>query len=203
MSQDYLRFRDLRRSYGRLQVLRELSGEVGPGELLLVTGANGSGKSTLLRCLAGLLAPQGGTIEYRLRGQDLDIASRRQAVGYVSPDLELYPQLSAFENLEFFCRLRGLPPQRGMNLLEHLGLPPRRAGGALSSGMKQRLRWAWALLHQPSLLLLDEPLSNLDEPGRRDVLALLAEHLDEGMAVVASPDPLELPHVARHLHLDS
>ncbi len=202
MREDYLRFSDLRRSYGRLRVLRGLSGEVSRGEILLITGSNGSGKSTLLRCLAGLLTPQKGSIECSLNGRELGSAERRLAVGYLSPELELYPQLSALENLHFFCRLRGLDPERGAGLLSRLGLPPHRTAGALSSGMKQRLRWAWALLHMPPLLLLDEPLSNLDGPGRKDVLGLLDEHLAQGMAIVASPDPLELPRVTRHLHLD-
>ena len=68
--------------------------------------------------------------------------------------------------------------------------------------MKQRLRWAGAMLHSPRILLLDEPLQNLDKPGRRDVLRLLARHLEYGLAIVANPDPLELGHVARHLDLD-
>jgi heme exporter protein A len=202
VSTDFLRFHHLSRAYGRLSVLRDLSGEVEAGQLMLITGTNGSGKSTLLRCLAGLLAPQKGSIECCLEGRTLDSAQRRLAVGYLAPDLEFYPQLSALENLSFFCRLRGVDPAVGKDLLQRLGLPPGRVAGALSSGMKQRLRWAWALLHRPALLLLDEPLCNLDEAGRKDVLRLLTEHLDHGLAIVASPDPLELPRVACHLHLD-
>ena len=68
--------------------------------------------------------------------------------------------------------------------------------------MRQRLRWAWAILHRPAVLLLDEPLQNLDQPGRDDVTRLISRHLETGLAVVASPDPLELPHVASHLELD-
>jgi len=196
-----LRFDRIYRGFGRLRVLRGVSGAVEAGGLMLVTGYNGSGKSTLLRCLAGLMAPQRGTIECRVDGRLLDSDERRRAVGYVAPDLELYPELTTGENLDFFCRLRGVDPQRGGHLLDHFGLPHDRAAAALSSGMRQRLRWAWALLHRPPILLLDEPLQNLDEAGRRDVLALLASHLETGLAVVASPDPLELPHVPEHLDL--
>ena len=197
-----LSFEGLRRSFGRLRVLKGVSGRVNRRELLLVSGPNGCGKSTLLRCLAGLMAPQKGRIDCRIDGKALDVAERRLAVGFVSPDLELYPELTTLENLEFFARLRGTAPARGAELLDRLGLPHDRATAALSSGMRQRLRWAWAILHKPPVLLLDEPLQNLDAPGRDDVTRLLAEHLETGLAVVASPDPLELPHVASHLELD-
>ena len=199
----FLRASGLYRRYGRLSVLRGVDLEVHRGELLLVTGHNGSGKSTLLRCLAGLTVPQRGTIACQVDGDDLDISERRRAIGYAAPDLEFYGELSAGENLDFTSRLRGIDPARGRGLLERLGLPADRPAAALSSGMRQRLRWAWALLHRPPILLLDEPLQNLDKPGCRDVLALLSEHLEDGLAVVANPDALELPHVARHLDLGS
>ncbi|MEM7350254.1 MAG: ABC transporter ATP-binding protein [Acidobacteriota bacterium] len=198
-----LSFEDLRRNFGRLRVLRGVSGRVESQELLLVSGSNGSGKSTLLRCLAGLMAPQRGTITCRIGDDALDTAERRRAIGFVSPDLELYPELTTLENLQFFSQLRGVDPQRGAHLLDQVGLPHNRLAGALSSGMTQRLRWTWALLHQPAILLLDEPLQNLDQPGRACVVQLLEQHLESGLAVVANPDRLDLPHVASHLELDS
>ncbi len=193
MSQTVLRFAGLRRRFGRLAVLEGVSGELTDGGALVVTGPNGSGKSTLLRCLAGLLAPDAGTIELRHDGRPLATAERRRSVGYVAPDLALYEELTAGENLAFFARLRGVPVERGRDLLDRLGLPAARAAGALSSGMRQRLRWIWALLHRPRLLLLDEPFQNLDAPGEAAVRALLGEHLaGGGLAVVANPSPLEL-----------
>lgn len=198
----WIRAQGLTRGFGRLRVLQNIDLEAATGELLLVTGHNGSGKSTLLRCLAGLMAPQRGTIACQVEGRELDVESRRLAVGFVSPDLELYSELTTAENLAFTARLRGIDEERGDELLDQLGLPHDRLTGALSSGMRQRLRWAWALLHRPKILLLDEPLQNLDAPGRRDVSKLLDEHLGDGLAVVANPDRLELPHVARHLDLD-
>jgi heme exporter protein A len=188
-----LRFEALRRRFGRLSVLEGVSGEVGPGGALLVTGANGSGKSTLLRCLAGLLAPDGGRIGYREAGRELDLEERRRRVGFLSPDLAFYGELTTAENLAFFSRLRRIAPKRGLDLLDRLGLPPDRLAGALSSGMRQRLRWSWALLHRPRLLLLDEPFQNLDAPGERVTRELLREHLDEGgLAVIANPAALEI-----------
>jgi heme exporter protein A len=182
-----LRFAQLRRRFGRLAVLRGVSAEVAAGEALLVTGCNGAGKSTLLRCLAGLLAPDAGTIDYREDGHPLDAAGRRRRVGLVAPDLAFYGELTVAENLAFFARLRGIGRQRGEELLRRLELPPDRLAAALSSGMRQRLRWAWALLHRPRLLLLDEPFQNLDTAGLAITRRLLAEHLDPGLAAGAGP----------------
>jgi heme exporter protein A len=202
MAEDCLHFEGLVRGFGAVPVLAGVSGQVRPGELLRVTGSNGAGKSTLLRCLAGLLRPQAGTVRLREDGVELDAASRRRRVGYVAPDLAFYEPLTAAENLAFFCRLRGVPAERGSELLALLGVPAGRAAGALSSGMRQRLRWAWALLHRPRLLLLDEPFQNLDTGGETALRALLAAHLEaSGMAVVATPTSMELPSVAVTLEL--
>jgi heme exporter protein A len=197
-----LRFENVRRRFGRLSVLTGVSGAVGPGELLLVTGPNGSGKSTLLRCLAGLLAPDGGTVEYAEGEERLDAAGRRRRAGVVTPELAFYAELTVEENLSFFARLRRTTPDRGLAVLARLGLPLDRPAGALSSGMRQRLRWAWALLHSPRLLLLDEPFQNFDAPGERIARELLDEHLSGGgLAVVANPSTLEFADVATRLDL--
>jgi heme exporter protein A len=202
MSLNQIRFRGLTRRFGRLSVLAGVSGEVADGEVLLVTGTNGSGKSTLLKCLAGLLAPDRGEIESREAGESLDNPTRRRRVGYVAPDLAFYEELSTAENLKFFGRLRGVPVRRGAELLARVGLPDDRLAGALSSGMRQRLRWCWALLHQPRLLLLDEPFQNLDAPGEAVTRQLLEEHLAAGgLAVVANPSSIPVSHVATHLEL--
>ena len=196
-----LAFERLSRSFGRVAVLAGVSGEVRQGEVMIVCGPNGSGKSTLLRCLAGLLRPQTGSIRLREGARELDAAARRLRVGYVAPDLALYEALTARENLELFCRLRGVPAQRGGELLARLDLPPERLAGALSSGMRQKLRWAWALLHEPRVLLLDEPFQNLDGTGEAAVRVLLDRHLEGGLAVVATPSELRLPRVDHRLEL--
>lgn len=204
MPKTRLDFENVRRRFGRLSVLQGISGSVAPGEALLVTGPNGSGKSTLLRCLAGILAPDAGRIDYREGERTLDIAERRLRIGYVAPDLAFYSELTVAENLRFFARLRRVGPERGFEVLDRLALPTDRMVGALSSGMRQRLRWAWALLHRPRLLLLDEPFQNLDAPGEEGTRALLAEHLAEtpgGLAVIANPSSLEIDRVTARLDL--
>jgi ABC-type multidrug transport system ATPase subunit len=202
VSSPRLQFDGVRRRFGRLSVLKGVSGSVEPGEMLLVTGSNGSGKSTLLRCLAGLLAPDGGTIAYQENGTPLDAAERRRRVGVVAPDLAFYSELTVAENLAFFARLRRVSPARGLSVLGRLDLPLDRLAGNLSSGMRQRLRWGFALLHSPRLLLLDEPFQNFDAPGERIARELLDEHLEDGgLAVVANPSFLDFHHVATHLDL--
>jgi ABC-type multidrug transport system ATPase subunit len=197
-----LEFRGLVRSFGRIAVLDGVGGAVDGGSVLRVVGPNGSGKSTLLRCLAALVRPQAGVIRLVEDGRELDAIERRRRVGYVAPDLAFYEPLTAEENLAFFSRLRGVPPERARALAGVLDIPAQRAAGALSSGMRQRLRWAWALLGRPRLLLLDEPFQNLDAAGEAATRALLVDHLAAGgMAVVATPTPLELPHVAVSLDL--
>jgi len=197
-----LAFSRLVRGFGAGPVLDGVSGHAEAGDLILVRGANGSGKSTLLRCLAGLLRPQRGEISCREAGRSLDDRERRLRVGYVAPGLAFYEPLTARENMDFFCRLRRCPLSRGERLLNRLGVPPDRPAGALSSGQEQRLRWSWALLHQPRILLLDEPFQNLDDEGRALVADLLQQHLEDGgLAVVASPSSIELPAVALRIDL--
>lgn len=202
MDDTRLRFDRLRRGFGSLRVLSEVSGEAAAGEALMVTGANGSGKSTLLRCLAGLLAQESGDITYREAGEELPRHERRRRLGYVAPDLTLYPELTTSENVIFGARLRSCSAERGIEILQLLGLPVDRMTSALSAGMHQRLRWAWAMLHRPRLLLLDEPLQNLDTPGIAGVTELLRAHLVAGgLAVIANPSSLDLPGVSSHLEL--
>ena len=197
-----LRFEGVRRRFGRLAVLAGVSGEVSAGGVLLVTGPNGAGKSTLLHCLSGLMAPDEGTIEHLEEGRLLTPEERRRRVGVVAPDLSFYEELTVAENLAFFARLRGIGRERAPGLLARVGLPGDRLAGALSSGMRQRLRWVWALLHRPRVLLLDEPFQNFDAPGEAVARGLLEEHLaEEGLAVVASPSSLEVPRVVARIDL--
>lgn len=197
-----LRFENVRRRFGRLSVLEGVSGAVADGGALLVTGPNGSGKSTLLRCLAGLLVPEAGSIEYTEGDGPLDISERRRRVGFISPDLAFYGELTVAENLAFFAKLRRAELARGLEVLARLSLPTDRRAANLSSGMRQRLRWGWALMHRPRLLLLDEPFQNLDAAGERITRDLLREHLTAGgLAVVANPSSVEIDLVTGHLDL--
>ncbi|MFO7166846.1 MAG: ATP-binding cassette domain-containing protein [Chloroflexota bacterium] len=181
--------------YGPRRVLDGISLALGAGETLVVAGANGSGKSTLLRLICGLQRPTRGAVRLRAGGQVYRPDQAPWLVGWVAPDLQLYRELSGLENLRFFADVRGLKHTDAQleALLAEVGLGGR--GGdllaAYSSGMAQRLRYAYALLHAPPLLLLDEPTVTLDERGAALVEQVIARQRRRGITVVATNDPRE------------
>ena len=178
-------------SYGFRPVLRGVSLEVRPGEPLAITGENGAGKSTLVRVLAGVLTPEAGRVELEVEGCPVSDDERPHTVGLVTPDLALYPPLSARETLAFLVRVRGLRGAPVDATLDRVGLLPRADDrvSTFSTGMRQRLRIATALLHDPPVLLLDEPGATLDAGGRGLVAGLVADA--SRAVVVATNDPEE------------
>lgn len=187
----HLSAESLAKRFGRRVLFRGLSFDLRPGDGLAVRGANGAGKSTLLQIVAGVQAPTAGTVRLRLGGDEVEAQERPLRVGFVAPYLNLYDAFSARENLVFLAHARRLPDAavRITAVLDRVGLGGR--GDDLvrtySSGMKQRLRLAAALLPAPRILLLDEPTSNLDAPGRAIVEAVAAAHrADGGILVVAT-----------------
>ena len=170
-----------------------------------VTGPNGSGKSTLLRILAGLLPPSEGRTVLNVGGRDVPPRVRRTVLGLATPELAFYEEFSATENLVFAGATHGVPsPARAAaQALEAVGLGTRagdRVGG-YSSGMKQRLRLAFALVHQPPLLMLDEPGSHLDDAGREVVRAVVARHAERGLVLIATNDAQEITLASSRLEL--
>jgi heme exporter protein A len=183
-----IRARELQKRFGDKRVLTGLDLDVAEGEFLLVTGPNGAGKTTLLRLLAGLYAPSAG---------ELEVAADRGRIGFVAHEPLVYRELTALENLDLFGRLYRVPERRervGM-LLERFGLWDARAerAGSFSRGMLQRLALCRAFLHEPALLLLDEPFAALDEQGS-DLLQ--GELAGRGTVVVAAHDPARLENLA-------
>jgi ABC-type multidrug transport system ATPase subunit len=183
--------RSLSKRFGDKQVLREIDLELGRDDLLLVTGRNGSGKSTLLRLLAGLLAPSSG---------ELAVVVERRAIGYLGHEPLVYLELTAAENLELYGRLYRVPERReriGM-LLERLGLWEVRHErvSTYSQGMQQRLALCRTLLHDPELLLLDEPFAGLDQEGAALLDEQLGELLTARTIVVVSHQPERLEPLA-------
>ena len=171
--------------YGRRRLFDGLSVTVEPGAPLAVVGANGSGKSTLLLLFAGLLAPTGGETRLEVDGATVPARDVPMRVGYVAPALDLYDMLTARETLAFLARARSLPDAaaRVAATLDRVGLGERMDDpvSAFSTGMRQRLRIATALVHDPAVLLLDEPGATLDAAGRDLTASLVA---DEARVVV-------------------
>lgn len=174
------------RRYGRTPVLRGVDLALAAGESVLLLGRNGAGKSTLLRILAGLARPDQGTVE--LAGLTLTAAPAawRRRVGFAGHRSMLYGELTPRENLRFAARLFGLRPADADAALERFDLGPvaDRPVGALSRGLIQRTTLARALLHAPSLLLLDEPFTGLDVPSADTLAGLLRERAAAGVAIV-------------------
>jgi len=181
----------LEKRYGEKRILRGVELDVGASDFLLVTGPNGSGKTTLLRLCAGLAAPTRG---------NLDVAVERARIGYLAHEPLVYRELTALENLDLYGRLYRVPERRervGM-LLERFGLwDARRArAGSYSRGMLQRLALCRTLLHDPELLILDEPYSGLDDEGASLLDRELAERVPSAAFVVATHEPERLMRFA-------
>lgn len=193
--------------YGVRTVLRQISFSLAHGEILVVSGANGSGKSTLLRLLAGLQQPTAGTITYHVGAVNAPPEWMNRSIGWVAPELSLYRELSGLENLRFFARVRGLQPTDAdlRQLLAEVGLDGRGDDrlAAYSSGMTHRLRYAYALLHRPPILLLDEPTVTLDTRGVAVVDRLIAAQRGRGICVIATNDPRELRYADLVLRIGS
>lgn len=178
----------LSKQFGRRVLFRDLALRLEGGDTLAITGANGSGKSTLLQVLAGLQAPSAGTVRLALGEHEVEREDQPLHMGFVAPYLNVYDEFTARENLAFIAQARR---QRGAEerisaLLARVGLGGREDDfvRTFSSGMRQRVRFAAALLAEPSVLLLDEPGSNLDAPGRALVEDLVHSQRQRGGIVV-------------------
>ena len=183
--------RGLGRSFGSKRVLRDLDLDVAERDLLLVTGPNGSGKSTLLALCAGLLAPTRG---------ELEVKAERGRIGYLAHEPLVYRELTALENLDLYGRLYRVAERReriGM-LLERYGLweARRERVATFSRGMQQRLALCRTLLHDPDLLLLDEPYAGLDEEGVALLDAELRSLAGTRTLLLATHDPERVASLA-------
>ena len=177
----------LSRAFAGRRAVDDVSFTLGAGECLALFGPNGAGKTTLLRLLAGLLAPSSGSC--RVNGVPLrDGGAARAQVGLISHASMLYGALTARENLEFTARLHGLPHPSGaardaldaMKVLDRADSPVR----SLSRGLLQRVSIARAIVHEPSVVLCDEPYTGLDESGAAALTGALAERREAGAALV-------------------
>lgn len=186
---------NLSKSYGPLRALDSMSFSVASGEIFGFVGSNGAGKSTTMRIALGVLAADSG--EVRWDGAPLDVATRR-TVGYMPEERGLYPKMKVADQLVYLARLHGMSAADARTAMEHwtekLGVAARRDSEVqtLSLGNQQRVQLAAALVHDPEILVLDEPFSGLD-PVAVDVMSgVLREKADQGAPVVFSSHQLEL-----------
>lgn len=188
--------RDVSRNYGRRRALARVSLTCRSGEVLGLLGPNGAGKSTLLSILATLLAPSSGEVRYGTKTAAEAGPALRACLGLLSHDLHLYPELTAAENLRFFAQLYGVGDVDGRvaGALERAGLVSRRDDvvSGFSRGMRQRLALERALLHDPRLLLLDEPFTGLDDASVAALVSRLSELRGAGRILVVVTHDLDV-----------
>lgn len=174
---------NLTKQFGRFAALRGVNAEFQAGRLYAVLGENGAGKSTLLRAIAGLTRPTRGGVS--LFGST-DLRAVCDQFGYMAHPSLLYDEMSGLENLRYFARLYKITDDaRAMQAIEAVGLDPAlaRPVGQYSQGMRQRMSLARAILHDPRLLLLDEPFSNVDVTSAQEMVRLLAKFRDGGKTI--------------------
>lgn len=187
---------DLARHYGRRKALSQVNFTCGAGDIIGLLGPNGAGKSTLLNILATLISPSRGRVEYGDRTAAEGGAEVRGRIGMLGHDLFLYPELTARENLVFFAQLYGLPDVRAVAQasLARAGLADRGDDlvSGFSRGMRQRVALERALLHEPRLVLLDEPFTGLDQASTAALVARLRERQQAGCILVMATHDLEV-----------
>lgn len=186
---------DVSRSFGSKRVLRDVTFTVGDGRMTGFVGANGSGKTTTMRIILGVLSADSGRVT--VDGAELDATDRRR-FGYMPEERGLYPKMKVAEQIVYLARLHGLTPAAAQKntdrLLERLGLADR-AGTAvesLSLGNQQRAQIAAALVHDPEILVLDEPFSGLDPIAVETVQSVLEDRAAEGVPVLFSSHQLDI-----------
>ncbi len=189
---------NISKSYRGIEAVSAVSFAVAPGEIVGFLGPNGAGKSTTVKIATGMLEPTSGEVRFRGRPIACDLQGFRAVLGYVPEEAHLYTHLSGLEYLQLAGRLRGLSEAailaRASALLEQLGLASWRHSpiSLYSKGMKQRVLIAAAILHDPALVVLDEPLSGLDVTTARLFRDLLVELAAEGKAILYISHVLEV-----------
>jgi len=198
-------FERVTKTFGHTAALRGVSGELVRGELTIIEGANGSGKTTLLRVLGTSLQPTGGEVRYPPLGRDLHRV--RSEVGWLSHETMAYGDLTGRQNVELAARAHGLKAADVWSVVKErfqLGRFAERPLRTNSRGQRQRIALARALVHRPSLVLLDEPTNGLDKAGVARLLELVASELEDGAAVALVSHEPELfrPLAARRIVLE-
>jgi ABC-2 type transport system ATP-binding protein len=193
-----LEVRSLTKRYSSVPALQDVSFTVQPGEVLGYLGPNGSGKSTTVKIITGLMEPSSGGVFFNGRNIREDLTAYKRLVGYVPEEANLYPFLSGLEYLELVGRLRGLPEKRIARradaMLEVFAMKPHRytAISTYSKGMRQRILLIAALLHNPELIVFDEPLSGLDVTSALIFRKLLEALSHEGKTMFYCSHVLEV-----------
>jgi heme exporter protein A len=191
-----IRCRELSKSFGRRLIFRGININWADQGIFGISGPNGSGKSTLVKIIAGLTSPSSGKIIHNISGGEIISEKLHNHIGFVSPYLVLYEEFSAWENLKIFAKIRGVDfiDERVTQYLTKFLLENRKNDlvKTYSSGMKQRLKFIFALMHSPEVLIFDEPTSNLDEEGKKVVYEIISEEGKRRIVIIASNETKDL-----------
>jgi heme exporter protein A len=197
---------NIKKTFNRRIIFTNINFKLENGSTLAIAGRNGSGKSTLVKIIAGVLSPSSGLVSISINENEIKAIDTFKHIGFVSPYLQLYDEFTAVENLDIFAKVRSLNIRRDfiLDLLKRVNLYDRRDDyvRTYSSGMKQRLKYTFALLHQPELLILDEPRSNLDAEGISIVYEIIKEQKQKGATLIATNDSEDLRHCENVINLD-
>lgn len=184
------------KNFGRRVIFKNLSFQFNANGIYGISGPNGSGKSTLIKIIAGINSPSTGKINHKDNQKEIIPEKLHNYLGFVSPYLVLYEEFSAWENLEQFAKIRDIEFNKGKIelLLNDFLLFDRKDDlvKTYSSGMKQRMKFIFALMHSPKLILLDEPTSNLDDEGKNTVYKIIKREAGENIVIVASNEKSDL-----------
>ena len=185
-------------------VFKSVSFSVETNSPLAIIGGNGSGKSTLLKIISGLLSPVKGEIGFYISGQTQDIHLNKKLLSLYAPYINLYDELTGIENLRYFHRLRFSEDTDYKALLKKVGLEKSKDKlyKSYSSGMKQRLRLAFAISGETKFLMMDEPTTNLDESGAAIVHDVMKEQVKRGVLIVASNVKSDLAYCNSELNIE-
>jgi ABC-type multidrug transport system ATPase subunit len=197
---------DLNKSFGRRLIFNDLQFKFDKSGVYGISGPNGSGKSTLVKIIAGIIGASKGKIIHKLNDKEIIEEHLHDHIGFVSPYLVLYEEFSTYENLKLFAEIRGISfnKERIDYLLNKFLLFKRKDDllKTYSSGMKQRVKYIFALMHSPQLLILDEPTSNLDDEGKNSVYELVKEEGQKNIVLIASNEKHDLEVCSEIVYLE-
>lgn len=194
------------KSFSGKPVLHTVSFEAEALDVIGIAGRNGSGKSTLVKIVCGLLSPNSGSVTFAIEGKNVDPDTYYRHIGFVAPYLALYDEFSPRELLRITAKLRNIPwnDHDTKALIERCGLSRHidETIHGFSSGMMQRMRLATALQHEPALLALDEPTTNLDEHGVAIVRDIVEKHKQQGIVLLATNNAAELEWCTKVINVE-
>ena len=196
----------LNKSFGRRLIFNDLQFKFDKSGVYGISGPNGSGKSTLVKIIAGIIGASQGKIFHKLDEKEIAEEHIHNHIGFVSPYLVLYEEFTTYENLKLFADIRGVKfNQERVDYLLNKFLIFKRKDDLLktySSGMKQRVKFIFALMHSPQLLILDEPTSNLDDEGKKSVYEIVKEEGQKNIVLIASNEKQDLEHCSEIVYLE-